>query len=649
MSDRPTPRSRSKQSLRPWHWIGFAILIVAAAVYVPSLGGAPIWEDRRLIGGSERTLADCFRNPFLGTYFRPLITATFLVDRMVGGAVPFQYHQTNLILHVLTTGVLMGAIGASFRSRVAGLAGGLAFALQPAQVSSVAWIGGRTDSLCILFAAVYAWGLAKARDSESVRSKSSWTVVASLGFLAALLSKEQMVALLPLAPLAVLCDGRATEGNRLRATVVATVPMLIACIAFLGMWRVFGGKSMVLAAHDWHYRLTLAGQTLLHYFLLLAFPNPWSMHTVTTSTFHATSSLGSALLGIALAGGLCLVLVHLVRRRAIEGWWLAWAMLAIAPIANFIPVSSLIVAPYRASLAGVGVAGLVGSLALACVSRRLPARAMLAGYLAATGGLTVWGASLWTTEADIYRVLRRHDPGSLWVQEGVAATYMAEDRPKRASATLETWLDWAFLGRSWDDPKAIVDTLRRRDQVTNRIHASNGDKREPRTAVADVLTLLAYGRLEAGDVVGAGRALASGAAVDPDNPSVALARGRYHMRREEWPLAVREFDRSIAVNPRVPTTFILKGLSLRSLSRWRDAESAFVSATRLEPWVGKTWLMVAEMRERQGDDPGSRKALEEGRDKAHTDREEIMRRLGGGPDPGPSDEHHEGDGHRHEG
>lgn len=635
----------ARRSLQPWHWWAAAILLVAIAAYAPSLGGSPIWEDRRLIGGGERTLTDCFRNPFLGTYFRPLVSASFLLDRLVGGGVPFQYHQTNVLIHAATVAVSMAAIGASLRSRTAGLIGGLALALQPAQVGAVAWIGGRTDSLCVLFSALMALALMRFRDTQAGH-RVVWLLLMGFALLAAALSKEQALALAPWTVFGAMAghsgDGRARRRDALAVAGAATC----ASLAFLILWWVFGGRSMGLADHGAAYRWTLSGQTWLHYLVLLGLPNPWSLHSVTTTGFHEIASSISAVLGHLLAAAMGAVGVLFARRGRTEALWIGWIACALLPVSNVVPVSSLIVAPYRAALAGVGVAALMGAWGAAAAGTIPRSRGALGAYLCATGLLTVWGVAQWTDEARIHATLSKYDPGSLWVQEGSAADALSKGRPGDAARRLAGWLDRTFAGRTWEDSTKIRSALAPGSSVVARIHAANGDKREPRRAVADVLTLLAYARMESSDPVGADAALAAGAAADPANPSIALAQGRLHMRREHWSDAVAAFDRSIAANPRIPTTHILRGLCLRALRRWAPAAAAFESALALEPWVGRSWLMLAEMKGRLGDASGRAAALQAGRDRAHTDREEIVALLGGGRDPGPSGAHGES-GHAH--
>lgn len=128
--------------LTPTRLLRIAIALLAIAIYMPSLSGMAIWDDHALLSGQAigggKSLIDCFTHPFLGNYYRPLTSASFYVDRHLWGAGPFFYHQTNILIHMLTTLAVMRLLETAFRKRRIGFLGGFLFAIQPVQVSTVA-------------------------------------------------------------------------------------------------------------------------------------------------------------------------------------------------------------------------------------------------------------------------------------------------------------------------------------------------------------------------------------------------------------------------------------------------------------------------------------------------------------------------------
>jgi tetratricopeptide (TPR) repeat protein len=89
-------------------------------------------------------------------YWRPLVTASYVLDAQWGGARPLAYHATNVLLWAAAS-VLVGALlrRLGLGVRVALLAS-LVFAVHPALAPAVAWIPGRNDALWTVMA-LAAW------------------------------------------------------------------------------------------------------------------------------------------------------------------------------------------------------------------------------------------------------------------------------------------------------------------------------------------------------------------------------------------------------------------------------------------------------------------------------------------------------------
>ena len=202
------------QSNTSWKWILSVSVVLLASIlcFLPAITGMAIWDDHILIGGAGigggDTLAHCFTNPFLYHYYRPLVSVSFFLEHKLSGSGPIFYHSTNILIHVLTTGALIAMLLCVFKKRSIAALGGLAFAVQPAQVSTVAWIGGRTDSLATLWLALFGWFLALAVRESGVK-RVCLSIGSALMFFAAMMTKEQTATVLPLVLAAIqLLDGR---------------------------------------------------------------------------------------------------------------------------------------------------------------------------------------------------------------------------------------------------------------------------------------------------------------------------------------------------------------------------------------------------------------------------------------------------------
>ncbi|MFY7951104.1 MAG: hypothetical protein ACOVT5_01230, partial [Armatimonadaceae bacterium] len=225
--------------------------------FFPAMAGTPLWEDTRLIQSGTGPFWETFTKPFLGSYFRPMVSVSFWLDYRLAGGLPFQFHQTNVLLHLAATLVFwqtlrMGLVG----TRAAALSA-MFFAVQPAQVGAVAWIGGRTDSLAVFFVSITAWMLVKGKHSAG-RTQVLCGIGAGSAFLASLLSKEQSGALLPIwLGLALGLGGRTVPKsdqdprpgpgpNRIRQWWPWLLVFLIPTVLFAVLWARLGPESIAM-------------------------------------------------------------------------------------------------------------------------------------------------------------------------------------------------------------------------------------------------------------------------------------------------------------------------------------------------------------------------------------------------------------------
>src|ERR1035437_7214510 len=130
-------------------------------------------------------------------YYRPLLTISFIFDYQMGGASPFIYHFTNIILHILATSLLFVFLKKlDYRKDLAFLFS-LIFLVHPVVTQAVAWIPGRNDSLLAVFILSTFIFFIKYLKEENKNKKNSliWSLVF---FGLALLTKESAILVLPI-------------------------------------------------------------------------------------------------------------------------------------------------------------------------------------------------------------------------------------------------------------------------------------------------------------------------------------------------------------------------------------------------------------------------------------------------------------------
>ena len=125
-------------------------------------------------------------------YYRPLVVMSLMLDAMMAGDSPAQYHATNIALHVVAVLLLFWLLVALGAHRMVAWAATLLFAVHPVNVQAVAWLVGRNDPLMSIFGLISMLGLV-----AYVREPKLPALIAHLtGFALALFTKETGLLLL---------------------------------------------------------------------------------------------------------------------------------------------------------------------------------------------------------------------------------------------------------------------------------------------------------------------------------------------------------------------------------------------------------------------------------------------------------------------
>ncbi len=204
--------------------------IIASAVSFNVLSNGFVWDDPVVLEDqliAFQTVGDIFIPPpgiphFGMHYYRPLIIASFLLDRKLSGGTPFGYHLSVLIVHLLNTICVYFLSLMLFRKRphawLGALASSLFFAIHPVHSESVSWIAGRSDVIAALFFFLSFLLFLKYLDTWHAQKfeVQRWSMLcfsAALCFFLATLAKETSLSLLLLLPIAVFGVGHDDESR----------------------------------------------------------------------------------------------------------------------------------------------------------------------------------------------------------------------------------------------------------------------------------------------------------------------------------------------------------------------------------------------------------------------------------------------------
>jgi hypothetical protein len=175
------------------------ILIIVSLSFLPSLKcGLVNWDDDRYLSNtpavqslSLTTVKEASTSFFIGHY-QPLTILSYALDYHFFKLNPYNYHLTNLILHLLNSLLVFYLIYLLSGNIIVSFITAILFGLHPLHVESVAWVSERKDVLYSFFfllsCITYLYYLTK-------EHKSRYYLLSLFFFLCSLLSKSIAVTL----------------------------------------------------------------------------------------------------------------------------------------------------------------------------------------------------------------------------------------------------------------------------------------------------------------------------------------------------------------------------------------------------------------------------------------------------------------------
>ncbi len=579
-------------------------LVLAVAAYWRVLDGEFQFDDSHVV---ERNLAvkelSAFvRDHLLAEYLhtgRPVTDLTFGMNYAVGRLVPWNYHLTNLAIHLAAvllawafTRAVLRLAGAARAEWVAVAVAGL-FALHPIQSEAVSYVAQRSESLAsALYLAALLLLLAAERRGLGWRALPLWTS-AFLAFAVGLGAKAIVVTL----PAAWLLLAAAVPSPEGRVRLLAWPRRLLALVPFAGfdLWfatRTLGGLAAstdagfhVAGLSPWGYLVTQL-QSVAVYLRLLLWPSgqnvDWDFPAARSLSDPSALAAGAGLL---LLGGGAVALCAAARRRTgegaaaarVAGFGLLWFFTLLSVTSSFVPLADILV-EHRLYLASWGIF-LAAAVAVERLLSRLPrARAALAGIALV--------ASAWVGAA--YALHRRN---AVWETRRALWTDCVEKSPRKARA----WLSLAYadlaenrlresvaanriaLSLAGDDVGVQVQIYRNLGAALALLGRADEAEAVLRSAVdaghwdADLLNNLAVVLIEQGRLEEAAGFARRATTISPEKGEAWNTLGEIALRRGDAAGALRLFDHAIALDPDVPARVFNRGLALAALGRAREA------------------------------------------------------------------------------
>ncbi|MFQ5560657.1 MAG: tetratricopeptide repeat protein, partial [Nitrospinota bacterium] len=192
---------REKKILLP------AILLLTLLAHFPTFqnGFTESWDSENapyIVGNplitslSAKNIGKMFSAQFDGHY-HPITMLSLALNYHTGGLDPFQYHVTNMVLHMLNTVAVFFLIGALFQNPALAALCAVLFGVHTQHVESISWLSERKN---LLYSTFYLFSLisyVKCIDlSQHNRRRSRFFLfLTGFFFILSLLSKSQAVVL----------------------------------------------------------------------------------------------------------------------------------------------------------------------------------------------------------------------------------------------------------------------------------------------------------------------------------------------------------------------------------------------------------------------------------------------------------------------
>jgi len=539
-------------------WILALPVVLAALVAVPGLRGGFVHDDVPQIVRNP-LVQDLRFLPALWTtgvwagagsgssWYRPLMTSSFALDRALLGPEPAGFHATQLVLFALGIALLVALLRALGATPALAAGAGVLAAAHPVQAEAVAWISARGDLL-----AGAAGMAALLLHERSLRGDAPRTGAlragAGLAFFLALAAKESAIAV---APAFLVLDRVRGAPLRPRALAARHAGWLAAGLLYAMLRRsALGGLSGGLAAPveplAW---LAFLGQGVTRLLwptgLTIAPPPPADAHA-------AAGALALALLALGFATAW--------RRRsplgvplALAGAGLAVAALGAVRVGELGDRYLLLPACAGAWLAAAGVE------ALAARPRRV-ARALLAGAAAVGAALAMHHVTVYADDGRLWQDAWARNPRAVRAPLNLAAWHLERGEPGEALA----WLERAEA-LAPGDPQIVLNRAVAAEQL--------GDPATARRLLAELVERdagawparlrLAHLELDAGRTEAAAAHYEAVVRVHPLAAEAWAGLGVARHRQGRDPEAAAALDRALALDPAVQNAAALRQLRSR--------------------------------------------------------------------------------------
>ncbi len=191
---------------KDWIFIG-VLAVILFVLCTPMFNSELIWDDgfyfkNNLLLNEHRPLTEAFRTGYFGEqmglknvdhYYRPLLTASFMIENKLWGIHPATLRMVNLLIFILAFTAFFSFLKRGSSGAFVPEIAVLLFALHPLNVDNILWAVARSDLLLLLFGCLAFLCL----ELFNEKTKPVFWLLGSASFLLGMFSKESFFLFWP--------------------------------------------------------------------------------------------------------------------------------------------------------------------------------------------------------------------------------------------------------------------------------------------------------------------------------------------------------------------------------------------------------------------------------------------------------------------
>lgn len=518
----------------------FAALILTFLVYSPALDGGYVFDDEYLPAVEDAQYAQRDLGFVLATG-RPLFNFSFwLTANLVEGASAVTHHKVNVWLHFCNAIVMFFVLRKLLPTELLAGFGAALFLLHPVQTESVAYVAGRSESLCLLFF-LSAYAVFLHFREGGIGWPASGGVIVLFGM--AVLSKEH-AAVLPL--LLAATDFYLGGFDALKKNARVYLPLLVLGIAGAVMvWSVLTGADTAgfgMRDLPWYQYFFTQWRALWVYLRLFLLP----VGLNADYDFPVSRSLmdHGAIFGLIALLALAAAAFRFRRRFPLAVFGLIVFFLLIAPTSSVVPIRDAL-AERRLYMPFLGLLLVAGGL-LAHWKAPLETRgAAMALVLAVFAWLTYGRSAVWGSPKALWQDTVNKSPHNARAHFQQAMILYHEGRCEDSRKEFEAahkfgnrehrlFVDWALALDCLNQPGEAMNKLREAIRIQDTGHAHS-------------LVGMVLAKQQNYDA--ALEELDKSLTMDPAQDMAYVYRGNVYFLRQQPAKAQSDFERALQLNP----------------------------------------------------------------------------------------------------